>query len=87
MKHYSGAALPSVARPSRQPELALVTEEEIIIEIAGRIRRHGEQGRVAMELGVSQSGLSNILTSGRGIGPRLATALGYRKVVRFERIE
>lgn len=68
------------------PEGGLVTEEEIVFELASRVRKRGDHGRVASEIGISQPGLSNILTAGRGIGPRVAAALGYRKVVRFEPI-
>jgi hypothetical protein len=64
----------------------LVTEEELVFELATRVRRRGDHGRVAHQLGISQPGLSNILTAGRGIGPRVAERLGFRKVVRFERI-
>lgn len=65
----------------------LYTEEEVIFDLASRITRHGEQGRVAFELGLSQGCVSNLLTSGRGIGPRAAEALGYRRVVLFERVD
>lgn len=64
----------------------LVTEEELVFELAGKVTKRGDHGRVAAQLGISQPGLSNILTAGRGIGPRVAQALGYRRVVRFERM-
>lgn len=64
----------------------LVTEEEIVVEIASRIRRRGDHQRVAGELGISQPGLSNILTGGRAIGAAVAERLGYRKVIRYERV-
>jgi len=65
----------------------LLTEEELIVELAGKIRRHGEQGKVAAELGLSQGCVSNLLTKGRGIGDQVASALGYRRVVLFERVD
>lgn len=66
---------------------ALFTEEELVVELAGRIRRHGDGQVVAYQLGVSQGALSNVLTGGRPIGPRMAKALGYRKRVMFEPID
>lgn len=74
-------------RPAEMVPHALLTEEEVVIELAGRVGRHGEQQRVAKQLGVSQGNVSNVLTNGRGVGPRLAAALGYRKVTRFERVK
>jgi plasmid maintenance system antidote protein VapI len=64
----------------------LVTEEDVVFDLATRVTRRGEQGRVAHQLGIAQGTLSNILTKGRGIGPDLAEALGYRRVVMFEPI-
>lgn len=64
----------------------LLTEEELVIELAAKVRRRGDHGRVAHQIGLSQSGLSNILTGGRAIGDKIAGALGYRRVTRFERI-
>jgi predicted transcriptional regulator len=65
---------------------ALLTEEELVIELAARVRKRGDHQRVAGELGVSQPALSNVLTGGRGIGPGFAERLGYRRVTRFEPI-
>jgi predicted transcriptional regulator len=64
----------------------LLTEEELVIELAARVRKRGDHQRVAGELGVSQPALSNVLTGGRGIGKDLAHRLGYRRVTRFEPI-
>ncbi|MES2138006.1 MAG: hypothetical protein V4502_13235 [Pseudomonadota bacterium] len=73
-----------MTEPALSAELA--TEEELVIELAALTARRGDQQHVAQMLGISQGLLSNILTNGRGVGPRAANALGYRKVVRFERI-
>lgn len=79
--------LADVAPPRREPPV-LVTEAEVVAELASRARkRWGEQQRVAQELGLSQAAVSNVLTNGRGIGPKIARALGYRKVIRFEKVE
>jgi hypothetical protein len=64
----------------------LLTEEEMIFELHQRVRRRGDQKRVAHELGVGQGSLSNLLTAGRAPGKELAAALGYRRRVYFERI-
>lgn len=65
----------------------LLTEEEIVIDLAARIRQRGDHQRVAHQLGISQPALSNVLTGGRGIGQDLAERLGFRRVVMFEPIE
>lgn len=65
----------------------LLTEEEVVIDLAARITKRGEQGVVAFQLGIAQGTLSNILTNGRGIGPDLAERLGLRRVVMFEPID
>lgn len=64
-----------------------MTEEDLVVELAGRIEKRGDHQRVAYQLGISQPALSNVLTGGRGIGADLAERLGYRRVVRFEPIE
>lgn len=66
--------------------MTLLTEEEIVIDLAARCARRGEQQRVAHQLGISQPALSNVLTGGRTIGPDLAERLGFRRVVLFEPI-
>jgi hypothetical protein len=37
----------------------LLTEEELVIELAARVRKRGDHQRVAGELGVSQPALRN----------------------------
>jgi hypothetical protein len=81
MKHF-----PQHALDARLLAEELLTEEEVVFEIASKVRRRGDHGRVAHQLGISQGALSNILTAGRSIGPRVAAALGYRRVIRFEKI-
>jgi DNA-binding transcriptional regulator YdaS (Cro superfamily) len=66
---------------------ALFTEEALVIDLAARVQRRGDGKRVAAQLGISQPALSNVLTGGRAIGPDLAEALGFRRVVMFEPIE
>jgi DNA-binding transcriptional regulator YdaS (Cro superfamily) len=66
---------------------ALFTEEALVVDLAARVQRRGDHKRVAAQLGVSQPALSNVLTGGRGIGPDLAEALGYRRVIMFEPID
>jgi plasmid maintenance system antidote protein VapI len=73
------------AFPALEPEF-LLTEEELVVELASKVVKRGDHGRVAYELGVSQPSLSNILTGGRPIGAGVAAKLGYRKVTRFEKI-
>jgi len=65
----------------------LLTEEELVIELAGRARGYGRQQQLAGQLGISQGSLANILGGDRGIGPVLAERLGYRRRVLFEPVE
>lgn len=85
MKH-DRCAFPQLA-DGRPSETDLLTEEDIVLALASRLDgRAGEHGRLAADLGVSQATVSNILTGGRQIGPKVAGALGLRRVVRFERV-
>lgn len=70
-----------------QSRRQLLTEEELVLELAGRIGRRRDQKRVAHQLGISQGGLANILSGHRRIGNRTAAALGYRRRVLFEPVE
>lgn len=63
---------------------ALLTEEDLVIELAGRMGPRGTQGRAAQALGVHQGELSGVLNGHRKVRAGLAAALGYRKVIRFE---
>lgn len=65
---------------------ALLTEEELVMDLAARIQRRGDGKRVARQLGISQPALSNVLTGGRTIGADVAERLGFRRVVMFEPI-
>ena len=65
----------------------LVTEEELVVEIAVQTQGYGNARRLAREIGISQGGLANILGGDRRIGRQVAAALGYRRVVLFERVE
>lgn len=65
----------------------LITEEELVVELAGRTSGYGNTKRVAAEIGVSQGGIANILGGDRRIGDQVASALGYRRVVLFERVD
>lgn len=67
--------------------LPMLTEEELVIELAGLARGYGRQQQLAGQLGISQGSLANILGGDRGIGERLAERLGYRRRVLFEPVE
>lgn len=66
---------------------ALLREEDLVVDLASRVRKRGDCKRVAQQLGISQPALSNVLTGGRGIGDDLAGRLGFRRVVMFEPID
>lgn len=87
MKHYGPAAfdrLADIAAPKRDDEL--LREEDVIVELMGKIRKRGDLSRLAKRCGLAQGTISNLLTGGRPLGAKVAEALGYRLVVRFERI-
>jgi plasmid maintenance system antidote protein VapI len=78
MKHYSAAEL--------VPE-ALLTEEELAVELAARLDgRRGQNGRLAEQLGITRVELSTFLNGKAALRPGVAAALGYRKVARFEKL-
>ena len=65
----------------------LLTEEDLVADLAARCKGRGNQGRVARALGVGQAEISAVLNGHRQVRPGMATALGYRPVVRFEPID
>lgn len=65
----------------------LLTGEDVGREVGARLDgRQGDHGRLAADLGIAQGTLSNVLTSRHPLGRELASKLGYRKVIRFERV-
>lgn len=74
----------------------LVTSADLKEDIRGRLAALSAltavgpvkaRSQVAREIGISEGELSKVLRSDRLIGPELAERLGYRRVVRFERVE
>ena len=51
------------------------------------IDQHGGQKQLAQSIGVSQTCISDVYRGYREPGERLLTALGYRKVILYERVE
>jgi hypothetical protein len=85
VRHYSGEQCADMAQMPRRA-FDLVTEQEIVVELMGEVRERGDLTRIAKAKGLHQATLSNILTGGRPIGAEVAEKLGFRKVIRFERI-
>jgi predicted XRE-type DNA-binding protein len=77
-----------LARARRRPISGeLLTNAEIVAAIAAQLDgRRGQQGRLAEDLGISQGSLSNILIGRDQVGDEIAAKLGYRRVVRYERV-
>jgi hypothetical protein len=73
-----------LGREARQPDL--ITEREIVAELARKVLEHGTAARAADALDVEPSEISKSLAQGRPVSKNLAEALGYRKVTRYERI-
>ncbi|HVM38309.1 MAG TPA: hypothetical protein VM265_07985 [Sphingomicrobium sp.] len=65
----------------------ILSEEEMVIELSARIRRRGDQLRLARQLGVDHSEISKALSGAMRVSTNLAAGLGYRRVVRYERVE
>jgi hypothetical protein len=62
-----------------------MTEDELRNIIRSKIKWDVTTKSLAQEWGLPESYLSDVLNAERGIGHKLANALGYRRVVTFER--
>lgn len=71
----------------RRARLEEMGDQLLVEEIRRRLPRRGLQQRVAHELGISQASLANILHGRQGITDAVAARLGFRRVVRWARIE
>ena len=67
-------------------EYGEMTQEQLIERLRLEAE-HESARRVADRYGVSHSFLSNVLHGIKPVSPRLAEAMGFRRVVRFERID
>lgn len=61
----------------------MVTEEDLIERLALEANQEG-RGNVAKRYGVDATTITRVLDGVRGIPPQLASAMGYRKITRFE---
>jgi hypothetical protein len=61
--------------------------DQVRAELQRRTRRRGSAKRVAYELGISTSHLSRIASGSLAPPEHVASALGFRRVIRFERVE
>lgn len=90
MKHYSAKELTRLARipPHQLGEAELL--EHLRSRLLTRLRAANcspvvAKATLATEIGVTVAQLSHFLRTGRGL-ERIAERLGYRRVVRYERI-
>lgn len=65
----------------------MLTEGMLIDRLKSKCAKHGDQRRLAIQLGVSQAYLSEVLSGAKGIGDDLARAMGFFRCVSFERIK
>ena len=65
---------------------SLVTEEDLRNLLFKVIEREGSQWKAATFLHVNPSYLNNILLHNCPLGKQIPSALGYKKVVMYERI-
>lgn len=63
------------------------TEANLLHELGAMTKTKGSsQSKVAKTLGISSPFLSDVLKGRRDISSRLAEAMGYKKIVMFERL-
>lgn len=62
-----------------------MTKDELIALLEEEIRRSGSQKEWAWTHGVSQQHLSDVLNGHRELSCKILDALGYRRVVLYER--
>jgi transcriptional regulator with XRE-family HTH domain len=61
--------------------------DQVRAELRRRTRRRGSAKRVAHELGITASQLSRIALGRLAPPEHVAERLGFRRIVRFERVE
>lgn len=66
-----------------QPET--ISEEEMMQMVLVRVADAGSQKAFAEQAKISESYLSDVLRDRRGIGDRIAEALGFERVVTYRR--
>lgn len=62
-----------------------LTREALISLVRARLTEADTQAQVASDLRISRQTLSQLLTGRYAPGPRVLKALGYRKVVMYEK--
>lgn len=63
-----------------------MTQDEFLHYLTQLAREHGSQKALAEDLGINAAWLSDILRRRRDPGHKLLEALGFRKIVTYERI-
>lgn len=74
-------------KPGCLPFLMAEGADDVRLELHQRTRRRGMAKRVAHELGITTATLSRIANGRLAPSEHVAEALGFRRVVRFERVE
>lgn len=94
MKHVSASVLkraaslvPGPSRPTVAGRAELLEEEQLVAKLRAGFRESGEdKAAYARRLGLTELQLTFLLRGGGRVSDRVAAALGYRKVIRFERV-
>ena len=60
------------------------SESQLLDDLRERVRQFGRQAVVARELGFTPQYLCDVLGGNRPVSDKLASALGYDRVVRYE---
>jgi hypothetical protein len=86
MRHYSPVALEQAAGHPRRAAPKLATEEDLKASMRAQLGLGaGAKAVLAGRLGINEASLSKILR-GAPVADGVAERLGFRKVVRYERI-
>ena len=65
----------------------MITADNIKQILAHRIAEHGSATIFAQKHGLSDAYVSLVASGKQKVGPKIARALGYRKIVRFEALQ
>lgn len=91
MKHYSPVELERSAQRASAPPRSAARETdgegEVRAALWARLSALGDKAALARELGLKPLQLTGMLRGHWPVSDAVAEALGYRKIVRFERID
>lgn len=63
-----------------------VSEQYLVLMLERATEEHGSLGMKARQYGVSSQFLSDVIRGRRNVTPNLANAMGYKRIVEFEKV-